>query len=204
MQITSVAELEEVLGSPTPRAVTKERAQLKQADRDWLAVSPFVLVATSDADGNCDVSPKGDPPGFVHVIDDATIAIPERPGNRRADGFHNILANPHVGLIFLVPGRRETLRINGRARLLTDAPWFGELVVEGHRPIMALVVDIDTIFFHCQKAFMRSKLWKHETWTPEALPSHAKLVKSVQDTPETVEELEVYYAEDTYRRGLYA
>ncbi|GAA0728820.1 pyridoxamine 5'-phosphate oxidase family protein [Dactylosporangium roseum] len=204
MHITSVAELEEVLGSPMPRAVTKERARLKQTDRAWLALSPFVLVATSDAHGNCDVSPKGDPPGFVHVVDDTTIAIPERPGNRRADGFHNILANPHVGLIFLVPGRRETLRINGRARLLTDAPWFDELVVEGHRPIMALVVDIDTIFFHCQKAFMRSKLWKRETWTPEALPSHAKLVKSVQDTAETVEELEAYYAEDTYGRGLYA
>nr|BFE61833.1 pyridoxamine 5'-phosphate oxidase family protein [Dactylosporangium thailandense] len=203
MQITSVTELEELLGSPMPRAVTKERDRLCATDRDWLGLSPFVLVGTADADGNCDVSPKGDPPGFTHIIDDRTIAIPERPGNRRADGFHNILANPHVGLIYLVPGRRETLRINGRARLLTDAPWFGELVVEGHRPILALVVDIDTIFFHCQKAFMRSKLWKPETWTPEELPTHANLVKSVQDTPETVEELEAYYAESNYARGLY-
>ncbi|WP_433218400.1 pyridoxamine 5'-phosphate oxidase family protein [Dactylosporangium sp. CS-047395] len=203
MQITSVRELEELLGSPMPRAVSKERDRLCQTDLDWLGLSPFVLVGTSDAEGNCDVSPKGDPAGFTYVIDESTIAIPERPGNRRADGFHNILANPHVGLIFLVPGRRETLRINGRARLFTDAPWFDELVVEGHRPIMALVVDIDTIFFHCQKAFMRSKLWKPESWTPEALPSHAKLVKSVQDTAETVEELEAYYAESNYARGLY-
>ena len=118
----------------------------------------------------------------MHVIDDHTIAVPERPGNRRADSFHNILANPHVGLIFLIPGRRETLRINGRVRIFSDAPWFDELVVEGHRPILALVVDIDTIYFHCQKAFMRSQLWKPETWTPEALPSHAKLIKSVQNT----------------------
>ena len=204
MQITSVAELEDLLGSPMPRAASKERARLCQTDRDWLALSPFVVVATSDADGNCDVSPKGDPPGFTHVIDERTIAVPERPGNRRADGFHNILANPHVGLIFLVPGRRETLRINGRARLLADAPWFDDLVVEGHRPIMALVVDIDTIFFHCQKAFMRSKLWKPETWTPEQLPSHATLVKSVMDTPETVEELEEYYEESKYGAKLYA
>ncbi|MEU7869309.1 pyridoxamine 5'-phosphate oxidase family protein [Dactylosporangium sp. NPDC049140] len=203
MQITSVTELEELLGSPMPRAVTKERDRLCQTDRDWLALSPFVLVGTADAGGNCDVSPKGDPPGFTHVLDDRTIVVPERPGNRRADGFHNILANPHVGLLFLVPGRRETLRINGRARLLTDAPWFEDLVVEGHRPILALVVDIDTIFFHCQKAFMRSALWKPETWTPELLPTHAKLVKSVQDMPESVEELEAYYAESTYRRGLY-
>lgn len=203
MQITSVTELEDLLGSPMPRAVTKERDRLCQTDRDWLAVSPFVLVATSDAEGNCDVSPKGDPPGFTYVVDERTIAIPERPGNRRADGFHNILANPHVGLLFVVPGRRETLRINGRARLLTDAPWFDELVVEGHRPILALVVDIDTIFFHCQKAFMRSKLWKAETWTPEALPSHARLVKSVQRTAETLEQLEAYYEESSYSRGLY-
>ena len=203
MQISTVQELEDLLGSPMPRAVAKERAALGPTDRDWLAQSPFVLVATSDAGGNCDVSPKGDPPGFVHVIDEHTIAVPERPGNRRADGFHNILANPHVGLIFLVPGRRETLRINGRARLLADAPWFDECVVEGHRPIMALVVDIDTIFFHCQKAFMRSQLWKPETWTPEALPTHARLVKSVQATSESIEELEAYYEESRYRKGLY-
>jgi PPOX class probable FMN-dependent enzyme len=202
-QISSVRELEDLLGTPMPRAVTKERDRLRPTDRDWLALSPFVLVATSDADGNCDVSPKGDPPGFTHVVDDRTLALPERPGNRRADGFHNILANPHVGLLFLIPGRRETLRINGRARLLTDAPWFDELVVEGHRPLLALVVDIDTIFFHCQKAFMRSNLWKPETWTPEQLPPHARLIKSVQDTPETVEELEEYYSEANYTRGLY-
>ncbi|WP_432827182.1 pyridoxamine 5'-phosphate oxidase family protein [Dactylosporangium sp. CA-092794] len=204
MQITSARELEELLGSPKPRAVSKERDRLCPTDRDWLGLSPFVLVGTSDAEGNCDVSPKGDPPGFTHVIDDRTIALPERPGNRRADGYHNIIENPHVGLVFLIPGRGETLRINGRARLLTDAPWFDELVVEGHRPILALVVDIDTIFFHCQKAFMRSKLWKPEAWTPDALPSHATLVKSVQDTPETLEELEAYYDESNYRQGLYA
>ncbi|MGI5243697.1 pyridoxamine 5'-phosphate oxidase family protein [Dactylosporangium sp. CA-139066] len=203
-QITSVQELEALLGTPKPRAVSKERDRLCATDRDWLALSPFVLVGTSDAEGNCDVSPKGDPPGFTYVIDERTIALPERPGNRRADGFHNILANPHVGLIFMIPGRRETLRINGRARLLTGAPWFDELVVEGHRPVLALVVDIDTIFFHCQKAFMRSQLWKPETWTPDRLPTHARLVKSVQDTPETVEQLEEYYAEANYRQGLYA
>src|SRR5258706_6019801 len=154
MEITTQAELEELLGSPMPRAVSKERDRLVQTDRDWLALSPFVLVATADAAGNCDVSPKGDPPGFARVLDDRTIAVPERPGNKRADGFHNILANPHVGLIFLVPGRRETLRINGRARLLTDAPWFDELVVEGHRPGLGLGLGIATVFFPFQKAFL--------------------------------------------------
>jgi PPOX class probable FMN-dependent enzyme len=200
--ITSETELRELLGAPKPRAVTKERVLLHEMDREWLAASPFCLIATSDAAGNCDVSPKGDPAGFVHVIDDTTIAIPERPGNRRADGFHNILGNPHVGLIFLVPGRRETLRVNGRARLVRDAPFFDEMVVKGHRPIMALVVEIEQIFFHCAKAFMRSSLWQPETWDPDVLPSHAHIVKSVQPTEESIEELERYYGPE-YAEQLY-
>jgi predicted pyridoxine 5'-phosphate oxidase superfamily flavin-nucleotide-binding protein len=118
--ISSEAELRDLLGEPAGRAVTKERSRLHDRDKEWLAVSPFCLIATADASGNCDVSPKGDPPGFAFVLDDTTIAIPDRPGNRRADGFRNILSNPQVGMIFLVPGRGETLRINGRARLLRD------------------------------------------------------------------------------------
>ena len=201
--VTSEAELRELVGGdPMPRAVTKERARLQQADRDWLAASPFCLIATADADGNCDVSPKGDPPGFTLVLDDSTIAIPDRYGNRRADGFRNILTNPHAGLIYLVPGRRETLRINGRARLVRDAPFFGDMVVKGHRPVLALVVEIEQIFFHCMKAFMRSRLWEPDSWHPDVLPSHAQLVKSVQKTEETLEELERYYGA-AYSKGLY-
>jgi uncharacterized protein len=191
--VSSEAELRDLLGEPSPRAVTKERARLHQRDREWLAASPFCLIATADADGNCDVSPKGDPPGFTYVIDDTTIAIPDRPGNRRADGFRNVLINPHAGMIFLVPGRTETLRINGRARLLRDAPFFGDMIVKGHRPRLALVIEIETIFFHCAKAFMRSSLWRPETWHPDVLPPHAVIVKSVQDTPETLEELQRHY-----------
>ncbi|TDB87031.1 pyridoxamine 5'-phosphate oxidase family protein [Actinomadura sp. KC216] len=201
--ITSAEELRELLGAPMKRAVEKERAALHARDRDWLARSPFCLIATSDAEGNCDVSPKGDPPGFVHVIDDTTIAIPDRPGNRRADGFLNVLGNPHVGLIFLIPGRGETLRINGRAVLVRDAPFFDRMVVKGHRPALALVVEIEQIFFHCAKALMRSKLWKPETWEPDALPSHARIVKDVQRTDETIERLERYYSEASYSKKLY-
>ena len=146
VEISSEAELRELLGTPMPRAVTKERVRLHDRDKDWLTASPFCLVATSAADGTCDVSPKGDPPGFTLVLDDATIALPERPGNRRADGFRNILSNPHVGLIYLVPGRKETLRINGRARLIRDAPFFDDMIVKGHRPQLALLVDIEQIF----------------------------------------------------------
>jgi hypothetical protein len=191
--ISSEAELRDLLGEPSGRAVTKDRTRLHDRDKEWLAASPFCLIATADASGNCDVSPKGDPPGFTFVLDDATIAIPERPGNKRADGFRNILSNPQVGTIFLVPGRGETLRINGRARLLRDAPFFDDMVVKGHRPQLALVLDIQQIFFHCPKAFLRSSLWKPETWNPGALPSPAAITKSVQETPETLEELETYY-----------
>jgi uncharacterized protein len=201
--ISSKAELRDLIGEPMPRAVTKERTRLHELDRQWLAHSPFCLVATADADGNCDVSPKGDPAGFAHVIDDTTLAIPERPGNRRADGYLNILANPHVGLIFLLPGRGETLRINGRARLLRDAPFFDEMIVKGHRPALALLVEIEQIFFHCAKAFMRSGLWKPDTWTPEVMPSQAEIVKTIQQTEETLEQLQAYYGEQ-YSKRLYA
>jgi uncharacterized protein len=201
--ITTVAELTAALGgTPAPRARTKERARLHELDRIWLSASPFCLIATADDLGNCDISPKGDPAGFLHVIDDTTIAIPERPGNKRADGYRNILSNPHVGLLSVIPGRTETLRINGRARLVRDAPFFDQMIVKGHRPILACIVDIDTIFFHCAKSFLRSDLWRQETWHPEVLPPHAHIVKAVQDTPETIAELEAHYGPE-YVKKLY-
>jgi uncharacterized protein len=137
------------------------------------------------------------------VLDDTTIAIAERPGNKRADGYLNVLANPHVGVLSLIPGRPETLRINGRARLLRDAPFFDDLIVKGHRPILALMVEIEQIFFHCPKALLRSRLWNPSTWQPDVLPSHASMVKRVQDTPETLEELENHYSAEHYGTLLY-
>ena len=202
VEITSEAALREVIGTPTGRAVTKERVRLHEMDREWLAASPFCLLATSASDGSCDVSPKGDPAGFIRVLDDTTIAIPERNGNRRADGFTNILANPHIGVLSLVPGRNETLRINGRARLVRDAPFMDDMVVKGKRPQLALIVDVEQIFFHCPKAFLRSDLWQPESWRPEVLPSHAAITKRVLETPETLEELEHYYG-PSYAEGLY-
>jgi uncharacterized protein len=203
-EISSAGELRDLLGTPGGRAVTKERTRLHEVDREWLAISPFCVIATSDAAGNCDASPKGDPAGrLVHVLDDATVAIAERPGNKRADGYLNVLANPHAGIISLVPGRTETLRINGRARLLRDAPFFDDLAVRGQRPILALLLDIEQIFFHCAKSFLRSRLWQPDSWQPDALPSHATLVKRVQETPETLAELEEYYAPANYQRLLY-
>ncbi|GGM33211.1 phosphohydrolase [Micromonospora sonchi] len=203
VEITSAAQLRDLLGTPTPRVLAKERAALHDRDRQWLDASPFCLVATAGADGTCDVSPKGDPPGFALVLDDRTIAIPERPGNRRADGYRNILENPHVGLIFLIPGRTDTLRINGRARLLSDAPWFDQMVVQGHRPVLAIVVEIEQIFYHCAKAFLRSQLWQPEAWPSDPLPSRARLIKEVEAPANTLADLERHYGPD-YARNLYA
>ncbi|MEU8038943.1 pyridoxamine 5'-phosphate oxidase family protein [Streptosporangium sp. NPDC049046] len=200
--IESADELREVLGAPKPAALAKERRTLHELDRAWLAASPFCLVATSDADGNCDVSPKGDPPGFTLVLDDSTIAIPERPGNRRADGFHNILRNPHVGLIYFVPGRGDTLRVNGRARLVREAPFFDRMVVKGHRPSLAIVVEIEQIFHHCSKAFLRSELWRPESWNPQVVPSRARIAQALERQGEPIEELERYYG-PAYAEGIY-
>jgi PPOX class probable FMN-dependent enzyme len=205
-EITSEAELREVLGGyASGRAVTKVRPSLHQLQIEWLQSSPFCVIATSDADGKCDASPKGDPAGrLIHVLDPRTIVIAERPGNKRADGYLNVLSNPHVGVIALIPGRNDTLRINGRARLVRDAPWFDDLAVKGKRPILALVVEIEQVFSHCPKAFMRSGLWSPESWpSADEMPSVAALTKAVQDTPETLAVLEAPYAVPHYSGLLY-
>jgi PPOX class probable FMN-dependent enzyme len=205
-EITTEAELRAALGGhASERAATKDRPFLHPLQIEWLKSSPFCVLATADADGNCDASPKGDPAGrLIHVLDPHTVVIAERPGNKRADGYLNVLSNPHVGLIALIPGRNDTLRINGRARLVRDAPWFDELIVRGKRPILALVIDVEQVFSHCPKAFMRSGLWAPEQWPSiDDMPSVAALCKVVQDPRETIEELEAHYAEAHYTGLLY-
>ncbi len=202
-EITSDAALTEVLGgAPSAAAAGKDRSTLHELDRAFLAASPFCLISTSAGDATCDVSPKGDPPGFAIAVDDRTIAIPERSGNRRADGYRNVLSIPHVGLIFLVPGRGDTLRINGRARLVRDAPFFDDMVVRGHRPVLALVVEVEQVFFHCSKAFLRSALWDPSTWGQVDLPSRAVIARTLERPDSSLEELEAYYG-PAYADGLY-
>jgi uncharacterized protein len=201
-RIETVDELVDLLGEPLPRVRDKVRPSLHDIDREWIAASPFCLVATSGPDGSCDVSPKGDPAGFVKVLDDTTLALPERKGNKRADGYRNILANPHVGMLFVVPGRGDTLRVNGRAHLVSDAPWFDDLVVKGHRPVLATIVEIEQVFYHCAKAFMRSQLWHPDTWDPLAVGSRPQIAKALERPEDTIEELERYYGEQ-YSTGLY-
>jgi hypothetical protein len=205
-EITTEAELREAIGGhATGRAATKVRDHLHPLQMEWLRASPFCVVATSDSDGNCDASPKGDPAGsLVHVLNSRMIAIAERPGNKRADGYVNVLSNPRVGILSLIPGRNDTLRVNGRARLVRDAPFFSDMTVRGQRPVLAMVVEIEQVFSHCPKAFMRSQLWKPAQWpTADAVPSTAALCKAVQDAPETLEELETYYATANYEKRLY-
>ncbi|UYB43243.1 pyridoxamine 5'-phosphate oxidase family protein [Streptomyces sp. Je 1-4] len=202
VEITSAAELRELIGEPNSHAANKTRHRLHELDRQWLARSPFCVIATADTEGRCDASPKGDPAGFTHVLDDTTLVIPDRPGNKRMDGWMNVLGNPHVGLNYLLPGRGDTLRVNGRARLLRDAPFFDALIVKGHRPRLALLVEVEEVFYHCSKAFLRSELWKPETWQPDALPSRARIVKGVEAQDRSLEELEQHYG-PRYAERLY-
>ncbi len=201
-EVTTVDDLREIVGHPNSAVKNKVGDRLSAVQREWLAHSPLGFVATTDAAGRVDVSPKGDPPGFVHVIDDTTIAIPERPGNKRVDGYLNVLERPHVGTLFLIPGRGDTLRINGVARILADADYFDEMVVADKRPILALEIDIHEVFFHCAKAFLRSDTWDPATWNPTAVPSVAQIAKAIKKDM-SMEELEKYYTEDNLRKILY-
>ena len=200
--VTTADELEAIVGRPLPRVAEKTRARLHEVDREWLAAASLAFVATSDEHGRLDVSPKGDPAGFVGVLDDATIAIPERPGNRRADGFRNVLRNPHVGLLFVVPGRGDTLRINGRATIVRDAPFLDDMVVKCNRPALALLVDVEEVFFHCSKAFLRSKAWEPDTWRPDAVPRRALIAKAIEQPAAELAELDEYYG-PSYAERIY-
>jgi PPOX class probable FMN-dependent enzyme len=200
--VTTVDELEAIIGTPLRRVAEKVRERLHEVDREWLAAASLAFVATGDEHGRLDVSPKGDPAGFAHVLDDTTIALPERPGNRRADGFRNILRNPHVGLVFVVPGRGDTLRINGRATIVRDAAFLDDMVVKGNRPALALLVDIDEVFFHCSKAFLRSSAWQPETWQPDSVRRRALIAKAIEQPEAEVAALDEYYG-PSYAERIY-
>ncbi|MDO3400638.1 pyridoxamine 5'-phosphate oxidase family protein [Mycolicibacterium neoaurum] len=201
-EVTTVEQLRAIVGHPHQAVADKVSGVLADVHRVWLQNSPLCFVATTDADGRVDVSPKGDPPGFVHIIDDSTIAIPERPGNKRVDGYLNVLQNPHVGTLFVIPGRGDTVRVNGTGRIVSDADYFDALAVQGKRPILALEIAVEEVFFHCAKAFLRSDAWKPETWNPESVPSTAQLAKSFK-AEQSLAELEAYYSEENYRKQLY-
>jgi PPOX class probable FMN-dependent enzyme len=202
--VATEQELRALIGVPGPRSVLKERAALDDHNRAFIARSPFVLLATSDASGRCDVSPKGDAPGFVQVLDDRRLVIPERPGNKRLDGMLNLLANPHVGLIFMVPGRDETLRVNGKAWITRDPELLRRCIAQGKVPLVAIGVEVEQCFLHCPKAFLRSRLWNRDAWpAADALPSMAcVLFDQIRPGDATLQDWEQAIAESNVK-GLY-
>ena len=201
--VTTREELRAMFGAPHERAVKKDRGRLDAHTREFIARSPFLLLATASREGRCDVSPKGDAPGFVLVLDDSHLVIPDRLGNNRIDGHLNIVDNPHVGMIFLIPGREDTLRINGRACVVRDAEILARLEAQGKRPKVAVGVEIEECFLHCAKAFKRSGLWEPERWPDLAgLASPAQMLFDHTKATGTVEELD-RWLQNGYRERLY-
>lgn len=162
--ITDEAALREVIGAEVPGLRDKVLNHLDEFAKDFISRSPFVVMSTADKDGNVDASPKGDGPGFIHVASDTELWVPDRPGNKLAFGHQNILQNPKVGLIFIIPGTPETLRVNGRGTLNNDPAVLDSLAARGKPATLALRLAVDEVFFHCAKAFIRSELWKPESW----------------------------------------
>jgi PPOX class probable FMN-dependent enzyme len=192
--VESEEELRTLYGFPGERAVAKEQPTLDDGCRAFIAHSPFLVMGTAGADGRCDVSPKGDAPGFVQVLDDRHLVIPDRLGNNRLDGMRNVVENPHVGLIFFIPGREDTLRVNGRARIVRDEALLERLAVAGKRPVTALVVEVEQCFLHCARAFKRAGLWQPERWPDAAaVPSMQRMIWQllpVKPAGQTVEQYE--------------
>jgi len=202
--ITDEKDLRALLGSPSEVALKKQIPRLDEHCRAFIAHAPFVALATADGAGHCDVSPKGDPAGFVRVIDDTHLVVPDRPGNKRLDGLRNILANPHVALLFLVPERGETLRVNGRACITRDPDLLGTMAVDGKVPSLAIGVEVEEVFLHCAKAFKRSGLWEPARWPDiSGLVSSAKIFHDQVKIPGmTVDDYERRLATG-YKTGLY-
>ncbi|MEM7707812.1 MAG: MSMEG_1061 family FMN-dependent PPOX-type flavoprotein [Pseudomonadota bacterium] len=162
--ITTREQFRSIMGEPSDKVTRKSLSALDKHCGVFIGRAPFMLIASADADGNTDVSPKGDPGGFVKILDEKTLAIPDRLGNRRADTIENILQNPKVGLIFLIPGKTETLRVSGKAMIVRDAVLRDSMAMKGKSPDFAIVVTVEEAFFHCSKCMIRSQLWQSEHW----------------------------------------
>jgi PPOX class probable FMN-dependent enzyme len=176
-RITSVEQLREIYPPPKQRSVDKEIDHLDEHCRRFLALSPFAVISSAAADGTCDASPKGGPAGFVRVLDDHRLLIPDATGNRRLDGLQNMLDNPSVGIVFLIPGMGETLRVNGRVELTRDPDLLVGLETGGRDAELALIVHVEQAYLHCAKSIIRSELWKPESWPErDALPRAAEIL----------------------------
>jgi uncharacterized protein len=179
--IDDAATLRALLGEPTAVVRAKVSDRLNPLTRQFIERAPFVCLGTADAEGRCDVSPRGDPVGFVRILDDVTLLVPERPGNRLADSLTNILANPRVGLLFVIPGVGDTFRVNGRATLTDDPALLAPSAVEDKVPRLGILVDIESAYTQCSKAFLRSQLWDPARFVDRAsLPSNGEIHQVMQ------------------------
>jgi len=189
--VTSADEVDAILGEQFDSQVNKVIDHIDEHCRAWIERSPLVIVSSASATGAMDVSPKGDPPGFVRVLDGKTLAVPDRPGNHRGDTFRNVLDNPHVGLMFIVPKRREVVRVSGTALVVKDAPLLKSMAVDGKVPSLALLVRVQEAMFHCGKSMIRSHMWEPDLWAPvDGLPTYGRALVDHGALDHPVEEME--------------
>ncbi len=207
--VPSQAALREIMGTPMELALKKQLGRLDRHCREFIARSPFLCLGTADVKGRADVSPRGDPAGFVQVLDDHTLIIPDRPGNNRLDTMSNIMENPNVGLLFFIPGFEDTLRVNGRATIVRDPEALQRAAVNGKAPKVAIRVAVDEAFLHCAKALKRSRLWDAGSRVDrKEMPSLAKMIieqTAPADTPPTEQDVAAgdAFIDEDYRTGLY-
>ena len=206
MKLDLVSEqmsLREIVGDAHPAAKDKEMDRLDKHGRHFISLSPFLCLGTMSADGKADVSPRGDPPGFVQVPDDKTLLIPDRKGNRRIDSMTNILENPSVGVIFFLPGVEETLRVNGKASVINDPETLAKMEVNKHVPTVAIRIDIETVFFHCAKALKRSRLWDPDARIDrDQFPRYGEIWRDQRMQDANAHELEAFIQQN-YKEELY-
>ena len=207
--VPSQSALREIMGTPMELAVRKQLGKLDRYCREFIARSPFLCIGTANAEGKADVSPRGDPAGFVQVLDDNTLIIPDRPGNNRLDTMSNIMANPNVGLLFFIPGFEDTLRVNGQATIVNDPTVLQRATVNGKAPKVAIRVTVDEAFLHCAKALKRSRLWNPAIRVARTeMPSLAKMILEQTAPPEKpptdreVSEADAFVEKD-YKTGMY-
>lgn len=189
--VTTSEEVQAILGEKFESQEKKAIDHIDEVCRAWIERSPFVTIATVNLKGQVDVAPKGDPEGFVKILDEKTLAIPDRLGNHRGDTFHNIIENPRVGLMFVIPMRNEVVRVSGSGQIVQDDDILEMMVVNGKKPNMTLLVHVEEAMYHCGKSMIRSKMWQPEEWASiEGLPSYAHAVKTHADMPEPLEHYE--------------
>ena len=201
-EIADVSRLRELL--PTEgftNTFLKVSDRLNDVARRFIATAPFIVVATKASDGLIDVSPKGDPAGFVEIHDDKTLIIPDRLGNHRVDGFQNILEDPNVAILFIVPGHGDTLRIAGKARIVKDRAISARLAVNGKVPLLAMVVEVQEAFMHCSKSFIRSRLWQPDHWPArKTAPTLAEWVLATVERGQTLDDVQDDHSSDERTR----